>query len=119
MSTSEAFQAGLLALLPSMTGRIFTPGYLQNITRPYIVHQPLSGDPVHTHRAMAAVIRSYQVTIMGVSVDEVEDLAATIRTGTANKIMQGLSLLLTMDTYLGYEAETQTHQWLLQYSVME
>ena len=119
MTTTETIQAGLVSLLSTMAARIKTPGELQDIAYPYIVHFPLGGEPVQTHGKLAAINRQYQISIFGTSLKEVTDIAGIIRSAFGNAVVGGVGLFLAYDLGGMYNPEVLAHQWNLTFNILE
>lgn len=73
-----AAAAAVTALVPA--SRIKVPGNWQNLTRPYIVHFPVSVDPTYTHAGLAAGRGwLHQVSIFADSYSSGEAIAVQVR----------------------------------------
>jgi hypothetical protein len=90
MNVEDKVQALLSASLPAYGSpsvvlvpaiRIRTPGDWQNLVRPYIVHFPISADPIYTHQGRAALTpwRNYQVTVVADSWSSARLVANAVR----------------------------------------
>jgi len=70
----------VIALCPA--SRIRVPGDWQNLTRPYIVHFPVSTDPQRNHDGLETLCiwDPYQVSIFGDTYSSAQALAVAVRT---------------------------------------
>jgi hypothetical protein len=99
--------------------RIKGAGAHQNLARPYVIHQPLPATPLHIHGALVAMKRQHQVSIVGVSLEEVEEIAAALRAGMGNKVAHGIHTLLQSETPVAPDDTTESHQWHLTFSMLD
>lgn len=132
MTVTEDIQAALVAdvtlsaLVSSAPAvaddpRIFLPGDLQDILRPYIVHFPVSVLPMLLYAGIANELQyGYQVSIFSDTFASGE----AVLTAAANVLKYKLSTTINVfwqpgSIYLGYESETGVHHFVLDLTVIK
>lgn len=123
MTITEAIQARLIgnatltALVPA--ARIMAPGDHQNVARPYIVHFPVSVQPIQTHTGLAALMfRDYQVSVFAATYASGEAIANTVRDAMIGITSNGAHIFLESGPFtLGREPETDIEHFVVTFMV--
>ena len=115
--------SALTALVP--TSRIKVPGDWQNLTRPYIVHFPVSPDPVHVHDDSAiqpGVWDFYQISVFADSYSSGRAVIDVLIENFRDNLTGGVTAFLRPGSfYQGSETigETTVHHFALNFRIAE
>jgi hypothetical protein len=130
VTASEAIYALLAASLPAYGAppvevvaveNIKPPGAWQNLALPYVIHFPVSEDPMHAHGSLVAG-RSwlYQVSVFASSLGSCETVANAVRAILGHvHTSAGVRIHYADSRYLGREDETGVHHWAMTFRVTE
>lgn len=114
---------GLTALVPA--AQIKVPGNWQNLVRPYIIHFPVSPDPVHTHddsAVLPGVWDFYQIDVFADSYSSGRAVVAVIIANFRGLLTGGVEAFLRPGSfYLGQDklGEETVHHFALNYRIAE
>lgn len=125
MTVTEKVQAvmvanvALVALVPA--ARIKAPGNWQNLTRPYIVHFPVSCMPTRTHTGLLDFKSwsSYQVSVFADTFSSGEATSAAVRTALDGVQSGGVHIFWRGGWYVGRETETDLEHFVLTFEIHE
>jgi len=115
--------SALTALVPA--ARIKVPGDWQNLTRPYIVHFPVSPAPVHVHDDSAiqpGIWDFYQVSVFSSTYSEGRAIIDVLIENFRDNLTGGVTALLQPGSfYQGHEkiGETTVHHFALNFRIAE
>jgi hypothetical protein len=117
--------AAITALCPAT--RIRTPGAWQNMDRPYIVHFPVSIEPIRTHEGLQdlTIWAYYQVSIFSDSYSTGKALADAVIAALDGQHLvsspaQGLDVQFQPGTfYLGWDDMSAVHHFALNFRIAE
>jgi len=131
MTVTEAFYKKLADNLPAYGSpptevvapeNIKPPGNWQNLKLPYVIHFPISEDPMHAHGCLVTG-RSwlYQVSIFGSSMASCNTVANVIRDIMGHvTTAEGIKVSYMDGRYLGKNDETGgVHHWAMDFRVTE
>lgn len=124
MTVSEKVQAvlegdgRLTALVP--TDRIRVPGDWQNLARPYIVHFPVSVEPIQCHdgRPAMTIWPDYQVSIFADDFGQAEDLAVVVRDALEGN-HNGMQVFWERGWFIGQEIDPPVFHFALGFRIAE
>ncbi len=127
MTIEEKIQALLEASLPAYgspvaelceADHIRTPGDNQNISRPYVIHFPITPTPSYTHGGLSAMREwTYQVSVFTATYPAGRTLANAIRdTLTGNH--DGVKIFWEGGSYQ-FETDTRIHHFAVTFRVLE
>lgn len=121
-----ATSAAVVAICP--TNRIKVPGAWQGLDLPYLVHFPVSLDPIRTHDGGLMALKIwgfYQVSIFadaystGVALTNAV-LAAMDGHHLVDSPAQGIDVqVIAGKHYLGWDDESETHHFALNFRIAE
>lgn len=111
--------AALVALVPA--AKIKVPGDWQNLTRPYIVHFPVSQQPIYTHEALQAlrIWDFYQTSAVADSYSSGRAIADLIRSALTGVHGGVHCFLQSGPMYVGRNDETGCEEFALNWRIAE
>lgn len=125
MTVNEKVQAvltaatGVTALVPA--DRIKPPGNWQSMASPYIVHFPVTFEPLHVYGSLSDKGKwLYQVSVFAASASSARAVADAVRTaldGTHTISGWSLTALITAEHTLPWEADTGIHHIAVEFDV--
>lgn len=129
MTVTECVQSVLAAdgtlAVTFPEGQIFAPGQRQAVSRPYIVHFPVTIEPASKHGlAPSSVKWGYQVSIYASTLEEGEEAALTVITALHGKHQLGSPVSDSIDAqfvggsfYVGRDDEEDVEHFALSFMV--
>jgi hypothetical protein len=124
VTVTEDIQAALRAdvsLAALVSTRIFAPQLLQDVTRPYVVHFPVSVTPTQLYAGISSEVRyGYQVSVFADSFASGETVLAAVLACLKRKISTTINVFWQPGSiYLGREAETGIHHFVCDFTVFK
>lgn len=111
--------AGVTNLCPA--ARIKVPGQWQNLARPYIIHMPITIEPIHVHGAKAAlnIWGYYQVSVFAETYKAGRDLLDAVIEALDGQ-HPGLDIQLQGGSfYVGGQPDFDTEQFAVSFRIAE
>lgn len=120
MYTILSSKSAITSLVPA--SRIKVPGAWQNLTRPYIVHFPVSGEPIDQYDGRAALITwEYQISVFADSYSTGNAVARAVRDAITNGVQSGDVVIMWQagPWYIGRDDQMNVEHFALSFRVAE